>query len=117
MSCTTCYNAEISKCPEVISIQAGLTPNTDYYIRVTDKFGNRYGEAITSNGDGDVAITADDTDVYPVGLFDDTGSVLLIEVSVENNPWVPLTMTLGATEQTCIQLTCVTDNLGNTIIK
>lgn len=64
--CSTCFDSVLSNCPTGITLNAHLTPLTDYKWVITDKFGNKYTDTVTSDADG--AIIIDDA-ALPDGFF------------------------------------------------
>lgn len=67
MACETCYHAQIPSCADEIIIDAGLTPSTNYYWVLTDKFRNKYTQDATTNISGLLVINV--TDDLPDGLL------------------------------------------------
>ena len=110
MSCNCCYKVTLLECPENILIECGLTPNTIYYLSVTDKFTNEYVRAYQADGNGNITISASD---YAQGLFmsfsgDFTIKIYASEVDVsagENE----LQLSLCGNNYTCIVVSFSSD--------
>ena len=66
MSCPCCYKVTLLECPEIIILDAGLTPNTAFWYTVTDKFGTEYKNWVETNHDGQFIIPSSD---FPKGFF------------------------------------------------
>lgn len=66
MSCSCCYKVTLLECPEQILIECGLTPNTIYYLILTDKFSNEYVRAYQADGNGHITLPASE---FPQGFF------------------------------------------------
>jgi len=64
VDCATCF--EVSRADNDLNFIYGLTPTTQYYLWIIDKFRNNYRELITSGADGSFDITLTD---YPSGMF------------------------------------------------
>ena len=56
-NCDPCYRACLSELPASISINGRLAANTNYILKVTDKFGNRYSTAAKQLKNCEVAIS------------------------------------------------------------
>lgn len=65
MSCP-CFKQTVPECVTSITVDAGLTADTDYSIIITDTHGNRYTATYTTAGDGVLTIDVDD---FTQGLF------------------------------------------------
>ena len=113
--CNTCYQAVLTHCPETITVKAGLTADTEYKVKFTDKFGNRYTKEVTTNGSGEFTITVDAD--FPTGLFNSVSGVFEIQVSLTANPWTPVDLTFSTVAYKCIQVSFAKDNSTNTTIQ
>lgn len=65
MSCR-CFKQTIPDCVTSITIDAGLTADTEYFILITGTHGNRYSAEYTTSGDGSLTIQVND---FAQGLF------------------------------------------------
>ena len=65
MSCP-CFKQTLPECITSITIDAGLTADTEYFILITDTHGNRYSGEYTTAGDGVLTIDVGD---FASGLF------------------------------------------------
>jgi len=99
--CPSCYEITLSDCLDKIILDAGLTPATEYFTRITDKFGNKYNEAITSEADGTLQM---DLTMYPTGMFTAHAGVFNLEIFEAAENCEPLTVTLCDAEYNCIQM-------------
>ena len=88
LSCDYCYTLQLPYEP-VIYVVAGLTPATNVYLFVTDKFGNQYTDLVTIQIDGSIPI---DTANYPAGMFNPFSSWFDIYVSSDSGGYVIVPM-------------------------
>lgn len=67
-SCETCYQAELPACPDTIFLYTdSLGIDEDYFLEITDKFGNRYfGNPTNAAYGGVIALSMAD---LPHGLL------------------------------------------------
>lgn len=54
-TCDTCYVLSFAHCDDMV-FDLGLTPATNYYFIITDKFGNEYFDILTTDVDGKFTI-------------------------------------------------------------
>lgn len=99
-SCTCCcYEDFISDCIDSFTIDAGLTPETEYKVIIENKFGQLYIEMITTDAEGVLII---DLAQYPEGMFNVYAGNFNIRVVLDcdDQPLV-----FDGKEYTCIDLT------------
>ena len=70
MACSKTAFIEFKDCESSYLFEVGLTPNTSYFYEITDKFGNVYQKAFTTDGDGYFSISPND---FPPYLFTNAG--------------------------------------------
>jgi len=69
-NCSECYEFSLTQFPDSIQIVGGLTPNTVFYVWITDKFGNIFcTDAIETDADGSITLDSSIISVLPKGLF------------------------------------------------
>lgn len=66
MSCETCFKVSLPDCEDSIAINLALTPATNYFCLISDKFGNKYKILVTTDANGNFVIQTKD---FPKGLF------------------------------------------------
>lgn len=99
--CAECYKTLLPACQDAYAFTAGLTPDTDYVVVVTDLFGKQYTQSITSDGVGDFVIDATATG-WPSGLFTPESSPVQIEVKVSADDQDSVAITVNNVEYPCI---------------
>ena len=114
-NCDDCFQACLSELPENIVIKGGLTATTNYYIKVIDKFNNKFTTpAIASDGAGSLHIAIPDT--FPAQWLNRNAGKFKVKVSKTLQPWTPESMTLGGSPFSCILVEFVNDDTSiNTI--
>lgn len=101
-NCDTCY--EVSRADTDLVFVYGLTPSTQYYLWVVDKFNTTYKVLITSGVDG--SFTIDPTNpIYPTGLFNTFSGMLEIFISTDADGETVVPLTIYATNYNCVLLT------------
>ncbi len=73
--CSPCYTATVAECAGEITLAVQLNPNTTYWCRLTDKFGNRLLQQIQTDEDG--SFTLDLQEPGPERFMAASGSYLL----------------------------------------
>jgi hypothetical protein len=107
-NCDVCYRACLSQLPASIVINGGLTATTNYILKVTDKFGNKYSTPPTAtDGSGNLTVAVPGT--FPAQWFNRDAGVFKFEASLTAQPWAPATLTFGANTYTCILVEFVND--------
>ena len=96
--CTSCYAVTLLSCTEKINVEAGLQAATDYTYRITDKFGNRFNQVVTTDEEGTFSIEPKN---HLPGLFTPYSGAFKVEVFKEGN-CEPGTMTFWDEEYKCI---------------
>ena len=114
-NCDECYTACLSELPASIIINGNLQASTNYILKVTDKFGNRYSAPATAT-DGSGNLTVAIPVNFPLNWFNHNAGKFKFEISKTAQPWAPATLTFGANTYTCIIVQFVHDpSLINTI--
>ena len=54
-TCDTCYELTFPDCQDMV-FDLGLTPASEYYVIITDKFGNEYYDQLTVDASGSLII-------------------------------------------------------------
>lgn len=99
MDCPKCFEFTLSDCLDSFVVDAGLIPETTYYYRITDKFGNKYSGSFETTNDGRFTIDVDD---FPQGLFTAYSGAFTLEVSLNLIPFSPVNFWLCDVEYPCI---------------
>lgn len=85
MSCTNCFEDWVCKCVpygSIITLNAYLTPFTEYTYVVTDKFGSKYTGTDTTDGFGHLEIN---TVSFPEGFFTEFSGRFKIQIMTSDN--------------------------------
>lgn len=99
MACETCFHSQIPSCADEIIVNAGLTPSTLYYYVITDKFGNKYTNDVTTTLGGLMII---DTSELPEGLITPYSGDFTLEIyDMDDNL---MEYSIGAVDYSCITL-------------
>lgn len=109
-NCSTCFEFTLSECVEGIKVSGGLIADTEYFYRITDKFGNRYTKEFTTDIGGAFLIDPDD---FPAGLFTKYAGSFILEVSEDDINFVPVELTFCEQTYKCIKFDFVKDDLLN----
>jgi len=105
-NCDTCY--EVSRADNDLTFNYGLTPSTQYYLWVMDKFRKVFKVLITSSVSG--AFTIDpDNNAYINGMFNKYAGAFEVWLSTDVDGVNIVPVTLYATDYDCILLT-ITSN-------
>lgn len=116
-SCSECYQFTLSELPAAqIIIKAGLTRGTNYILKVTDKFGNRYSAAAQAAG-GDGSLTVNLGVSFPPQFFNRNAGSFTFEISQTAIPWTPVNLTFNGTAYTCIIVDFVNDGSAINVIQ
>lgn len=116
VNCDECY--EVSRADNDLNFIYGLTPSTQYYLWVIDKFRNVYRNLFTSGVDGSFDITLSN---YPNGMFNKYAGVFELFISTDMDGADVVPLTIYATEYNCIllsitsstEISCETPNTNN----
>lgn len=100
--CDECY--EVSRSDSDLTFIYGLTPTTQYYLWVVDKFRNSYWKLITSGADGSFTIDPSDG-TYPNGMFNQYAGDFEVFISSDLAGENRVNLTIYATTYTCVVLT------------
>lgn len=98
MECNSCFQDFIAKCEESIDVFAKLEPNTEYQWVITDKFGNKYSEPVTSDDFGFISIP---TSELPAGLLTEFGGNFTLQFYTSTDNCTPVSF-LIAKKHSCI---------------
>jgi len=99
IDCTTCF--EVSRADNDLNFIYGLTPSTQYYLWIIDKFRTNYRVLITSGVDGSFDITLTD---YPSGMFNKYAGDFEVFLSTDIDGLNLVTMTIATVSYTCLVL-------------
>lgn len=80
MTCNTCFTDWICKCVpynDFIEVRSLLTPATEYYYKITDKFDAVYSGSVTSTADGYLEIPIAN---FPDGYFNEFAGTFNLQV-------------------------------------
>lgn len=111
MSCDTCYEVSLPACAGVITVNVGMDPNNIYTWIITDKFGNKYQENVTTDGAGKFVIDASD---LPDGLFTPSSGTFIL--AIINSAGETQSMAINGEDYTCISMSFYQSNLeGNAL--
>ena len=114
-NCDTCYTACLTQLPATITIKGALQASTNYILKVTDKFGNKYSAPATGT-DGSGNLTVSIPVNFPLNWFNRSAGKFIFEVSKTAQPWAPEALTFNAQTYTCVVVEFTSDSLNiNTI--
>lgn len=99
MECPKCFEFTLSDCLETFIVDGGLLPDTTYFYRVTDKFGNKYSGEVETDNEGKFSMTVAD---FPYGLFTAYSGSFTLELSLTQIPFSPVNFWLCDVEYPCI---------------
>lgn len=99
VNCDECY--EVSRADSSLNFIYGLTPSTQYYLWVIDKFRNVYRNLFTSGVDGSFDIDLAD---YPSGMFNQYAGDFEVFISTDVDGSNIVAMTVYATPYNCLIL-------------
>jgi len=99
MSCNNFYPCYTAACTDSLTIKANLLANTQYTLNITDKFGSRYTQDVTSASDGGFVI---DFTALPDGLLTPYSGYL--DIQVYNASKYVVTFSICATAYNGFQL-------------
>ncbi len=113
-NCDKCYEASAPECPSSLILNCELIPTTDYFVMLTDKFGEQYTQAVTSDAEGKVSFK---TSQLPAGMLNRHAGNFKIEVRKLNTDCTPETLKLccdGAAQNfQCVLLSFFQSTLGS----
>jgi hypothetical protein len=101
LTCDTCYELENEWCA-VINVNPGLTPATDYYLQIIDKFSKRRTQAVAIESDGSFTV---DQSLLPNGFFNPYAGKFELYLSTNSAGTDYVDLTFSATVYSCIILT------------
>ena len=99
--CDTCQQLTVKACETQYELTTGLTPATLYTVALHAANGNTYLQEITSDANGDITI---DAALFPEGAFVPESGGYIVKVYADDSLGTPLTITVGLTQYTCINL-------------
>lgn len=100
-TCLCCYEDFLVKCGENIQVFAKMTPDTQYFWIITDKFDRQYQGRVTTDEDGFCVILTGD---LPAGLLTEFSGSFKLQFFEETNSCAPVTFTI-AQQTDCINFT------------
>jgi hypothetical protein len=98
-ACATCFDAILQSCPEAIIIDAGLSPNTEYYWVIKSKTGKIYQRKVSTNSAGRLTI---DASVLPNGLLNSYAGTFTLEIREGADYLSVVPIAIGEDEYECI---------------
>lgn len=101
-NCDVCY--EVSRADTDLTFVYGLTPTTQYYLWVIDKFGTSYKVLITSGADGSFTLDPSNS-AYPSGMFNEYAGDFELFISTDADGDNVVALTIYATSYNCVILT------------
>ena len=101
LDCDSCLEIEGVACYAILSITAGLTPDTDYSIFITDRHGNQFRQEVTTDEDGDFTL---DLTAFDEGMFTENSGTYTLTASTSALMSTEETFVVGYTEYSCIKI-------------
>lgn len=104
-NCDECYQAQLNEFPANILFKANLSANTNYFLKVVDKFNNAFVSVQTmSDGSGNITIVIPNT--WPPQWFNRNAGKFNFSFSKVAQPWAQEQMLLGTPQNTynCIEI-------------
>ncbi len=83
-NCDTCFEVEYGNCNDVLTLSLGLTPSTNFFLNLIDKFDIITQIDITTDVSGDFTITQTWTKFFgdiELQIFSDSGRTILVTVT------------------------------------
>ncbi len=94
--CDSCYPTSFPEC-ENLTFVAGLTPSTNYTAIVTNHFGQKYTQDVTTDTGGAFEL---DYTLFPEGFFNPYSGFFTLEVQTVAG--IPATMTIMYSTYDCV---------------
>ena len=79
-NCDACFELQFIDCA-TIQINAGVTPNTVFFLLVEDHFGKQFRTQVLTDGSGNFVINGD---LFPAGFFNTFGGKYEILITTDN---------------------------------
>lgn len=96
----------LPECPPYITVKAGLTPSTEYYWFVKDKFDNRYYGKVTTDETGNFDIQ---TGTLPIGLFSAHAGTFELTVKTSYTACNDMPLAFCSGVFTCVKMAFVSE--------
>lgn len=104
-TCTICYEQSLPECVEAITVVAGLTASTAYWVSFENRFGQFFTDRLTTDTDGTLVIDLAKFEDYKA-LFSHTAGVFTLRVFKRMpTDCDASTLTLCGAEYSCVKLT------------
>lgn len=99
--CSACFEMEGVACYSILTVVAGLTPDTEYTIFLEDRHGNMFRQTVTTDSEGDFTL---DLTAFDDGMFTSNSGCYTIIASL--NPLLPEPelMVIGYSEYECAKV-------------
>ena len=100
--CTECYTIKLPECAETITIDGGLDPEKEFWVEITNRFGQHFDVRKTTDVDGKIEL---DVSEYQEGLFVKSAGTFTLKVKKTfGAECVPETLTLCEAEYNCVNI-------------
>lgn len=99
MSCNSCYEISLPACRDIIAVKLGLAADSQFTWVITDKFGNKYSEEVTTDGSGNFEV---DTTELPDELFNAYAGKFIL--TIINSGDQTQAFEINDTEYSCIAM-------------
>ncbi len=101
--CDICKELEFEACIDIIILQAGVTPSTEFTVWIKDKSDHSYTTTVSSGIDGSLTINM--TDFTDKGLiFTSSSGTFELSLSTSDTEDTGETITIDGDEYPCITL-------------
>lgn len=103
--CQECYSASYPEC-EDLNMGVGLAASTAYKALVTNHFGQKYTQDVTSDGSGSIVINVD---TFPTGFFNPYSGSYKLEVTDSQGYIQNMTIAYGGYSCVSFDIYSITD--------